>query len=152
MNYATYSQIVKKNAPKKDIGKHVIFAFISGGLIGAFAELCFNFALNVLSFPKDEASFFSCMCLVLLATLLTFFSLYNKIAQVCGAGLFLPTTGFANSLTSSAMEGRSEGLIQGIGGSIFSLAGSVIAYGLFISWYLATIYYLLSLWGINIWA
>lgn len=152
MTYTKYQEIVKKVAPKKKTFRHLIFAFISGGLIGAFVELVYNFALNVLHFQSQEASFLSGASIVILAAILTMFSLYNNIAQHCGAGLFLPTTGFANSLTSAAMEGRSEGLVSGIGASIFSLAGSVIAYGVFISWYFATIYYLLNLWGINIWA
>ena len=110
------------------------------------------FALNILHFPLEESSFFAGICLVSLASILTMLTFHNDLAQLCGAGMFLPTTGFANSLTSASMEGRSEGLIQGIGASIFSLAGSVICYGILISWYFATIYYLLNLWGINIWA
>lgn len=152
MTYSKYKEIVKKNTPKKSIVKNSFFAFLSGGLIGVFGEMFFNIALNVFRFPKDEASFFSCMSLVIVAFILTLTASYNKVSQICGAGLFLPTTGFANSLTSASLERRNEGLIQGIGSNIFSLAGSVIAYGILSAWYFATIYYFLNLWGINIWA
>lgn len=37
---------------------------------------------------------------------------------------------FANSLTSSALEGKSEGWIHGIGTGMFKLAGSVLTYGI----------------------
>lgn len=152
MNYRLYQEIVKKNTPKSNTLKNVFFAFISGGLLGVYAELLLNIALNTLHFSDDDASFFASMGLVILSIILTFFHKYKKIAQICGAGVFLPTTGFANSLTSAAMEGRSEGLIQGIGSNIFSLAGSVICFGISISFYLANIYFFLNMWGINVWA
>ena len=44
--------------------------------------------------------------------------------------LLIPITGFANSLTSAAIEHRKEGLVLGIGANIFKLAGTVILYGI----------------------
>jgi stage V sporulation protein AC len=41
----------------------------------------------------------------------------------------VPVTGFANSIVSSALEFKREGLILGIGARMFQLAGPVIAYG-----------------------
>jgi stage V sporulation protein AC len=41
----------------------------------------------------------------------------------------VPSTGFANTMTSSAMDNKSEGLIKGIGANIFKLTGSIILYG-----------------------
>lgn len=41
----------------------------------------------------------------------------------------MPSTGFANTMTSSAMDAKSEGFVKGIGGSIFKLTGSIILYG-----------------------
>lgn len=46
------------------------------------------------------------------------------------AGLLLPTTGFAHSVTSSALDYKKEGLITGLGSNFFKLAGSVILYGI----------------------
>ena len=58
------------------------------------------------------------------------FGIYDKLAQIFGGGLFVPISGFANALASSAMECRSEGFIFGIGSNMFKLAGSVIIYGI----------------------
>lgn len=70
------------------------------------------------------------MTMIGLAALLTGLGIFDKIGQICGAGTFIPITGFANAVVSSAMEGRSEGPIFGIGSNMFKLAGSVITYGI----------------------
>ena len=44
-------------------------------------------------------------------------------------GLIVPSTGFANTMTSSAMDNRCEGYVKGIGANIFKLTGSIILYG-----------------------
>jgi stage V sporulation protein AC len=67
-----------------------------------------------------------------------------------GAGAFIPISGFANALTSSSIEGRSEGLIFGIGSNTFKLAGSVLVYGISSAVVFSLIYYLLMLLGVNI--
>ena len=46
------------------------------------------------------------------------------------AGLLIPTTGFAHSVSSSALDYKKEGLITGLGSNFFKLAGSVILYGI----------------------
>lgn len=38
-------------------------------------------------------------------------------------------TGFANSMTSAALEHRSEGLVLGVATNMFKLAGNVIVFG-----------------------
>ena len=68
--------------------------------------------------------------IILITAITTGFGIYDKAAQYCGAGLFIPISGFANSLTSAAMEGKSEGPIYGIGSNMFKLAGSVLTYGI----------------------
>ena len=42
----------------------------------------------------------------------------------------MPITGFANAITSPAMDTKSEGYIFGVGAKIFAIAGPVILYGL----------------------
>ena len=42
----------------------------------------------------------------------------------------MPSTGFANSMTSASMDYRDEGFIKGIGSNIFKLTGSIIVYGI----------------------
>ena len=68
--------------------------------------------------------------IILATALATGFGVYDKLAQRCGAGLFIPISGFANALSAAALEGRSEGPIYGIGTNMFKLAGSVLTYGI----------------------
>lgn len=67
--------------------------------------------------------------LIIISVILTSFGVYDKIAQWAGAGSSVPVTGFANSLCSAAIEHRAEGLVLGVGGNMFKLAGSVIVFG-----------------------
>ena len=54
---------------------------------------------------------------------------FDKLVNFARCGLIIPITGFAHSMTSSAMEYRKEGLVTGIGMNIFKLSGTVILYG-----------------------
>lgn len=150
MDYQTFEKITKRNAPKKDVLKSALLAFFCGGFIGILAQFFIDLGCNYLNLELEQSYAFSAIIVVLLASLLTAFSLYSKLAQIFGAGLFIPTTGFANSTVSAAIEGRSEGLIQGIGAKIFVLSGSVIAYGVLVSVILCLGRYLLILLGVNL--
>lgn len=152
MNEAKFVEIVKKNTPKKKSIRNILLSFFGGGTIAIINEFIYRYCIDYLLLDEPTSKLIAVGVIILLATILTMFSIYNNIAQHLGAGIFLPTSGFANSLTSSAMEGRSEGLVPGIGATIFSLAGSVISFGIFVAFYFATIYYILNLLGINVWA
>ena len=54
-------------------------------------------------------------------------------------GLIIPTTGFAHSMTSCALEYKKAGLITGVGANFFKLAGSVLLYGIISSFFLCLI-------------
>ena len=79
---------------------------------------------------------------MLLSFLLTCFGVFDKFVSISYAGALIPISGFANSITSSAIEGKSEGIIFGIGGKIFSLIGSVCTYGIVSSIILGIVYYI----------
>ena len=83
------------------------------------------------------------MLLVFLSVLLTGFGLYPRIAKWGGAGALVPITGFANSVVAPAIEYKKEGQVFGIGAKIFTIAGPVILYGIFTSWFLGLIYWIL---------
>ena len=80
--------------------------------------------------------------IVFLGALLTGLGIYDKIGQFAGAGSIIPISGFANSMTSSAMESKSEGLVLGIITNTFKLAGSVIVVGVVSAYVVGTIIYL----------
>ena len=69
-------------------------------------------------------------------TALGFFD--NWVTKV-KAGLIIPTTGFAHSITSSALDYKKEGLITGLGANFFKLAGSVLLYGIIAAFFLSII-------------
>ena len=54
-------------------------------------------------------------------------------------GIIIPITGFAHSITSSAIDSKKDGMITGIGASTFKLAGSVLLYGIVSAFILAII-------------
>lgn len=54
-------------------------------------------------------------------------------------------TGFANSMCSAALEHRSEGLVLGVGGNMFKLAGSVIVFGTVAAFFIALIYFIFGI-------
>ena len=70
---------------------------------------------------------------------------------ICVLGQFLqntglvPITGSANGIASSAIEYKKEGQVFGIGSKIFTIAGPVILYGVFTSWILGLIYWVITL-------
>ena len=70
---------------------------------------------------------------------------FDKIGEFAGAGTIVPITGFANSLTSSALESKSEGIITGILTNMFKLAGAVIATGIISAFLVGTVIYLIRM-------
>lgn len=88
------------------------------------------------------------MILVFTSVLLTGLNIYPAIANWGGAGALVPITGFANSVAAPAIEFQKEGQVFGIGCKIFTIAGPVILYGIFTSWLLGLIYWILKLIGV----
>ena len=88
------------------------------------------------------------ICLVFLSVLLTGLQWYAPLANWCGAGTLVPITGFANSVASPAIEYQKEGQVFGIGCKIFTIAGPVILYGVFTSWVVGVIYWIMKIIGI----
>ncbi len=144
------NKIINKNRISKHSVKNGILAFLGGGVISLFLQFLFDIYSNFNA--EDDASLLATFTLVTISSILTALGIYNNLGQIFGAGLFVPTTGFSNSMVSSSIEGKSEGLVVGVGSSIFALCGSVILYGIFFAFYFISIYYLLNLMGINIWA
>ena len=88
------------------------------------------------------------MLLILASILLTGFNIYPSIVKFGGAGALVPITGFANSVAAPAIEYQKEGQVVGIGCKIFTIAGPVILYGVFTSWLLGLIYWVLMMAGV----
>ena len=100
----------------------------------------FNKILNI---ELKTSQMLMALVLVSIAAILTGFGVFDKIGEIAGAGTIIPITGFANSLTSSALESKSEGIITGILTNMFKLAGAIIVTGIVSSFIIGTIIFLL---------
>jgi stage V sporulation protein AC len=124
-----YQELAKRIEPKRPVLTNCYRAFLSGGLICLLGQALMQMFIQWFHFTKQTAGNPTVAILVLLSVILTSMGVYDRIAQWAGAGSAVPVTGFANSLCSAAIEHRSEGLVLGVGGNMFKLAGSVIVFG-----------------------
>ncbi len=128
MNNEKYDEIIKSVVKEENIMKNVLIAFISGGLIGMFGQFLTNIYLKF--FNITDASFLTFSTFIVIGSILTGLGIFDKVLSICKCGLIVPSTGFANTMTSSAMDAKHEGFIKGIGSNIFKLTGSIILYGI----------------------
>jgi len=124
-----YQQLAKSREPARPVLKNCIRAFIVGGAICVIGQAIMNGMVHWFGYDKDKAGDPTVAILIFISVVLTSLGVYDKIAQWAGAGSAVPVTGFANSMCSAALEHRSEGLVLGVGGNMFKLAGSVIVFG-----------------------
>ena len=144
MTEKEYGKLVKDMSPKSPILKDCAMAFLIGGLICTIGQLIMN-GYMALGLEKEDAGTAMSMTLVALSALLTGFSLYDNIAKHAGAGTLVPITGFANAISSAAIEFKTEGFILGVGAKMFTIAGPVIVYGTVASVVYGLIYWIITL-------
>lgn len=144
MTKEEYVVFVEKEKKKKIKNKDLFVAFLYGGIIGLIGQLIMFGYMSFLDISSTEAGPLMSITMILIASLLTGLGLFDKIAGHAGAGTFIPITGFANSMTSSAMESRPEGLVAGIGSNMFRMAGTVITYGIVSSYLIGVIRYVIN--------
>lgn len=142
-----YKDYVKQVTPKNNLFLQMCKAFLVGGIICVIGQFILNYCER-LGLDKETAGSWSSLILVFMSVLLTGLNIYPRIATFAGAGALVPITGFANSISAPAIEYKKEGQVFGIGAKIFTIAGPVILYGIFTSWFLGFIYYLLKIWGV----
>lgn len=142
MNKKKLQDTAAKHSPAKHKGRNALVAFLSGGAFAVVAQLFMFLCMDMFGLNETTAVTITIVTVILVTSILTGFGIYDKAAQYCGAGLFIPISGFANCLTSCALEGKTEGLIYGIGGNMFKLAGSVLTYGIAAAFVFGTIRYL----------
>ena len=128
MNQRELHEISSRHRVNEHKSKKALMAFVSAGMLAVIGQLFNDWLLNY--FSKENAGILTILFFIFMATLLTGMGIYDRLARYAGAGLFIPITGFSNSLSSSALECKREGLLYGIGSNMFKLAGSVITYGI----------------------
>ncbi|MGN0963663.1 MAG: stage V sporulation protein AC [Clostridia bacterium] len=136
-----YSVLVEETKPPTPLLKHMLSAFVVGGLICLIGQVFYELlALTELN-DKDCVTV-TLVILIFLGSLLTGLGVYDKIGKVAGAGSIVPISGFANSVVAPALEWKTEGYISGLAAKLFTLAGPVIVYGIAFSVLLGLLKYL----------
>ena len=141
-----YDKIVKKNSPKSTIFKNCIVAFLVGGLICTIGQVLYQ----MWGLEENPSKTLTSVTLIFLGILLTAIGVYDKIAKHAGAGTLVPITGFANAVSSPAIEFKPEGYIAGLGAKLFIIAGPVIVYGVSASIIYGAILWILHMCGITL--
>lgn len=129
MNKTEYKKYADKRAKKSKSPLNCLKAFFVGGAICSLGQLLLN--LYRISVRNEEmAKMLVPVTLIFLAILLTGLGIFDKLAKHAGAGTLVPITGFANAMSSPAIDTKSEGFILGVGAKMFTIAGPVILYGI----------------------
>lgn len=134
-----YQAFAKAREPQRPVLKNVVRAFLGGGIICTIGQGLQWLFIHYFYFDEASAGNPTVAVLIIISVILTGLGAYDHIAQWAGAGTAVPVTGFANTVASAAIEHRSEGYVLGVGGNMFKLAGSVIAFGVFSAFVVALI-------------
>jgi stage V sporulation protein AC len=126
---AMYKKVVTKAEGKPPRLRNAVYAFLAGGLVCLIGQAISDFWAWFMDLSTEEAGNPTVATMIFIAALLTGLGVFDNIARVAGMGVGVPVTGFANSMTSSALEFKREGLVYGVGSRMFQLAGSIIVFG-----------------------
>lgn len=139
-----YKELALKEEPKRPLFSNSIRAFIAGGTICLIGQGVQEGFVRWGGFDQKAAGNPTVAVMIILSTILTVLGVYDKIAQWAGAGSAVPVTGFANTMASSALEHKSEGMVLGVGGKMFELAGPVIVFGTVSAFVVGILHWLLN--------
>lgn len=136
MNKKEYQNLVLRLSPKENKFKNALISFLIGGIIGLLGELIIYILMCSFGFSRVESYAYLAMIIIFFGTLFTALGFFDDWVSFAKSGLFLPTTGFAHSIASCALDYKKDGLITGVGSSFFKLSGSVILYGILSAFFL----------------
>ena len=105
-----YQDLIKRNELKMKYFLNMLQAFLVGGIICLFGEIIL-WLFQKIGINKDTSTTLMLLTLITIAIIMSGFGIYDKIGQFAKAGTVIPISGFANSMSSSAMEYRPEGFI-----------------------------------------
>lgn len=128
MTKEKYSRLVDKRSRNSRLWLDCLKAFLIGGTICAIGQGILALFLS-LELSENDAKTLTSVTLIFIGVVLTALHGYERIAKHGGAGTLVPITGFANAMSSPAIEFRAEGLITGLAAKMFVIAGPVLVYG-----------------------
>lgn len=136
-----YLDYIEAKTPKGSWLKPLFHAFIVGGTICVFGQMLGDIIKSVdpiINF-KTVSSWINSI-IVALTCIFTGLGIFDYLGRFAGAGTVIPITGFANSIASSAMEFRHEGMVFGLGAKMFYVAGPVLVNSVTFSMIVGIIY------------
>ena len=136
MNKFEYQQLVKKHSPKEYKFKNAIIAFLVGGSIGFGGELIVKFLMESFGLSHVDSCAWLAFIIISLTCFMTAIGKFDNFVAKAKCGLIIPTTGFAHSFQSAALDYKKEGFVTGIGSNAFKLAGTVILAGIISAFFL----------------
>ena len=111
MEKEEYKKYVEKRAKKSPVLKNTFIAFMTGGLVCVIGQAFMDLYLR-LGAEKQNASTFASITIIFFAITLTGFGVFDNLAKVAGAGLSVPISGFANSVSSEAIDANQRVVFQ----------------------------------------
>ncbi len=142
---ARYNAYVESKIPKTHNFPSLFYAFIIGGIICVLGQTIKDTLLSIFdTMTPQEASNWASIGLIFLASLLTGLGVFDDIGAIAGAGTIVPITGFSNSIASSALDFKREGIIFGMCSKMFIVAGPVIVNGVVASIVVGLIYLIIE--------
>jgi stage V sporulation protein AC len=139
-----YDKMAKKASPNSPKILNCVKAFVFGGGICCFGQVL-KTLYGLTSLNEDEVKLAVSTTLIVITAILTGAGVFDNIAKHAGAGTLVPITGFANAISSAAIEFKTEGFILGVGAKMFTIAGPVIVYGVSASVVYGLIYWITTL-------
>lgn len=143
MTKEKYAELVKERSKDSRIAIDCAKAFVIGGAICTIGQGILELFLY-LNFEEDTAKTLTSVSLIFIGVLLTALHQYERLAKHGGAGTLVPITGFANAMSSPAIEFKAEGLITGLAAKMFVIAGPVLVYGTAAAVLYGIIYYVIE--------
>jgi len=144
MNGKIYQQYAQGRAKKSPLLSDCVHAFLVGGSICMLGEGLRQF-YGKIGMTADDAGMLTSVTLIFITALLTGLGVFDDLAKIAGGGTIVPITGFANAVTSAAIDNKTEGFILGVGAKLFQVAGPVIVYGISAGVVYGVIYWIIGL-------
>ncbi|MBR4408077.1 MAG: SpoVA/SpoVAEb family sporulation membrane protein [Clostridia bacterium] len=125
-----YNQYVNGKIPKTSEWPSLFNSFWVGGLICIIGQGINDIILELMPTLAEQTAWaYTLIILIFIGSFLTGIGVYDRIGKFAGGGSIVPITGFSNSITSPALDFRSEGIVFGMCVKMFSIAGPVIVIG-----------------------
>ena len=140
MTNQKYAYMVKIRSKNSPIAKNCVKAFAIGGAFCVVGQGITEMFLAA-GLDDDTSKTLCSVTLIFIGVLLTALHQYERLAKHGGAGTLVPITGFANAMSSPAIEFKSEGFITGLAAKMFIIAGPVLVYGASAAILYGVIYY-----------